>query len=57
MVITSTTYIQRSKKHGMVQLNSSFMGDESGLISVVWVVALVDIPASVELSVGYEPGS
>ena len=39
---------------GCYSYNCSFMGDESGL-NVIWVVALVDIPANTELLVDYGP--
>ena len=39
---------------GCYSYNCSFVGDES-MLSVIWVVALVDIPANTELLVHYGP--
>ena len=39
---------------GCYSYNRSFVGDERGL-NAIWVVALVDIPANVELLVVYGP--
>ena len=53
MPVTLTPYPEGELSGGYA-FNCQFVGDESGL-NVVWVEAIVDIPAGVELLVDYGP--